>query len=277
MKKTLFLVLLIAFCGNGFSQTLLFQEYFDGGKIPATWSTIDKDGDTYSWYGDTWDNPAGFTESYVVSESWNSVAKALTPENYLVSPKIDLTGLQGTVSLRYTIQVGDADYPQEHFKVAVSTTGKTIADFTNIVNEETCTATDYFDAQPSWHPRNIDLTPFIGKQIYLTFCHYNCTDMYKLYLDSIQVSYTTNVGLSSRAEANNIIACLSLIKNTLQVTGNYANAKMQLFSADGREVYRTIKATNQKSINISSLKNGVYMMRIESSKGILTKKINISH
>jgi len=277
MKITLFLVLLIAFCGNGFSQTLLFQEYFDGGKIPAAWSTIDKDGDTYSWYGDMWDNPAGFTESYVVSESWNSVAKALTPENYLISPKIDLTELQGTVSLQYTIQVGDADYPEEHFKVAVSTTGNKVDDFTNIVKDETCTATDYFDTHPFWHPRSIDLTPFIGKKIYLTFCHYNCTDMYKLYLDSVQVIFSTNVGLIHRAEAIDIITSLNPVKNTLQVTGNYANAKMQLFSSDGCEVYRTIKATNQKSINISSLKNGVYLLRIESSKGIVTKKINISH
>lgn len=193
MKKSLLFIFLLAFCLPGFSQSFLFEEYFDGGILPNTWANIDQDGDGLSWYADTWDgNPNVTLESYVVSASYdkNHTPKALTPENYLVSPKIDLTGLHGTVSLRYTIQVGDDVDFAEHYKVAVSTTGNTVADFTNNVKEETCTVDDYYDTYPYWHPRTIDLTPFIGQKIYLSFCHYNCTNMLKFYLDSVQVSYT---------------------------------------------------------------------------------------
>jgi len=35
MKKPMLFVLLLAFCLSGNSQTLIFEEYFDGGGIPA--------------------------------------------------------------------------------------------------------------------------------------------------------------------------------------------------------------------------------------------------
>ena len=277
MKKFLFLVLFFAFCMMGFGQTLLFEEYFDDGVIPATWANIDKDADTNTWYGATWKNSKGYIEGYVVSESWNSVVHTLTPENYLISPRIDLTRLQGSVSLRYSIQVLDPQFPAEHYKVAVSTTGNAVDDFTNIVKDETCTSADYFFTDPFWHTRNIDLTPFIGQQIYLTFCHFNCTDMYAIFLDSVQVSYTTNVSLFKQSEAYDVITYPNPVKSNLQISGTFANAKIELIAADGRQVYRTDKVTNQKSINVSSFKNGVYLLRLQSAKGIVTKKINISH
>ena len=185
--------------------------------------------------------------------------------------------MQGKVSLRYTIQIDDPDYPEEHYKVAVSTTGNAVAVFTNIVKEETCILAEYYDTFPFWHERIVDLTLYIGQQIYLTFCHFICTDMVRFYFDSIQISYTTNVGYVNRAEENDVSTYPNPVKNNLQVSGTFANAKMQLIAADGRQVYRTDKVTNQKSINVSSFKSGVYLLRIESSKGIMIRKINICH
>lgn len=261
MKKPLLFAFLLTFSFSVFSQTFLFEEYFDGGTLPATWTTIDHDGDGNNWYAEIWDNPAGFTESYMVSESWLD-PDPLTPENYLVSPQIDLTGLSGTVKLRYTIQIGDPDYAEEHYKVAVSTTGKAVADFTNIVKEETCTAADFWDTYPYWHERIVYLTPFIGQSIYLAFCHFDCTDMFTFYLDSVQVSNATAVNIINH-EQSNVSIYPNPAKGKLQVTGSFENAQIQLFTVDGRQVYRTAKATKQANIDVSRLENGVYILKIK--------------
>lgn len=277
MKKTILLAFLMTLCFSGFSQVVVLEELFDGAEFPATWTTIDQDGDTFNWFLDTWDNPAGFTESYLVSESYDGTNEvALTPENYLISPQINLTGLTGTVNLRYTIQVGDPDYAEEHYKVAVSTTGKEVADFTNILKDEVCTAVDYYDTYPYWHERNVDLTPFIGQNIYLSFVHFDCTDMYRFYLDSVQVVNTPAVGIANR-ELSNVSIYPNPAKEKIQVNGAFENAQFQLFTADGRLVYKSTKETKQANINVSRLENGLYTLKINSQKGVITKKVNISH
>lgn len=277
MKKVLLINIFFALLSNVFSQSLIFEEYFEGGIIPPTWTTIDKDADTHTWFGETWKNLNGITEGYVASESWNSNTGALTPENYLITPNIDLNGLQGSVKLCYSIQVLDAEFPAEHYKIAVSTTGKSAADFTNIIKDETCTSADYFFTNPFWHKRNVDLTPFVGQMIYLTFIHNNLIDMYKLLLDSVQISYSTNVGYTKLPDEINIVTFPNPAKSNLEVTGMFENAKIQLISAEGREVYRSDDVTNQKTINVSDLQNGVYLLRLESKKGILTRKIRVFH
>ncbi len=275
MKKSLLLVFLLSVSIFAFCQTTIFEEYFDRGVIPASWATIDQDGDTYNWFADTWDNPLGFTESFVISESWIDPSP-LTPENYLVSPQINLTGLTGTVQLRYTLQVGDANNFAEHYKVAVSTTGKEVADFSDIVKEETCVAEDFYNVAPFWHKRTVDLTPFIGQSIYLTFCHFNCTDMYRIYLDSVQVLNAPVVNIADR-EHSDVTIIPNPATDKIKVTGAFVNAQVQLYTAEGRLVYQSANETKLTNINVSRLENGLYILKINSHKGITIKKVTISH
>ncbi len=273
MKKHLLLAVMLLFNTFGFSQTFLLQEFFnDSCAIPAGWTTIDQDGDGHNWHVFTYD-----TIGFAVSDSWMAgFIGALTPENYLVSPQINLAGLSGTVKLRYTLQVPDPVLFAEHYKLAVSTSGIAPADFTSIVKEETCTADDYYEIYPYWHERIVDLTPFIGQKIYLTWCHYNCTDQYQLLLDSIQVSYSPDVKITDYDKTE-----LNIYPNPanekLVVMGSFENAQMQLFTTEGRQVYQSGKASRQASINVSNLENGIYILKIKSQKGVITKKINISH
>lgn len=255
---------------------MIFEEYFDGG-IPSAWANIDQDGDTYNWYSETWNNPNGSEEKYVVSASYDYANKVpLTPENYLITPQINLTGLTGSVQLRYTIQIDDPDFAEEHYKVAVSTTGKAVADFTNVVKDEICTAADYYKEFPYWHERIVDLTPFIGQNIYLTLVHFDCTDMSLLYLDSLQVSNSPDVNLTNR-EQSSVSIYPNPAKGKIQVNGSFENAQVQLFTADGRMVYKSVKESRQANINVSGLESGVYILKINSQKGTLTKKVNISN
>lgn len=273
MKKVILFVYMLVISISGFSQTFLLEEYFNNpSNIPASWTTIDKDGDSYNWRINT-----SGTEIYAVSDSWRSGGIGpLTPENYLVSPKIDLRGLSGTVKLRYTIQIADPEFVEEHYKVAVSTTGNSAADFTTSVYEETCCTADYYENSPYWHERIADLTPFIGNSIYLTWCHFDCTDKYKLVLDSIQVSYYTDVSIPY-AELADIKVYPNPAKEKLMVTGSFENAHLRLLTADGQLVFQLANQTQQAKMDLSHLNPGLYLLEIRSQKGRFTTKVNILH
>jgi len=270
MKKTLLIITLLGAGFFGFSQNMLLEEYFnDPENLPATWTTIDQDGDSYNWYVDTYD-----TEIYAVSESWYDDI-VLTPENYLITPQINLTGLVGTVKLRYTIQVASEEYFAEHYKVAVSTTGNAVGDFTNILFEETCTADDYYEVPPYWHERIVDLTQTMGQSIYLTFCHYDCTDMYKFLLDSVQVYNLDNVGVNKH-DLINLTVYPNPATEKVYVNGEFENARFSLFTADGQMVYVAENQSRQTFIDVSRFERGMYLLQIETSKGIVNRKLAIS-
>ncbi|MBK7174116.1 MAG: choice-of-anchor J domain-containing protein [Bacteroidales bacterium] len=268
MKKPLLLLAMIGISLFSFGQTYLLEEFFDDPEnLPSTFTTIDQDGDGYIWRINTWES-----EVYAVSDSWLSDPGALTPENYLVTPKISLAGLSGTVTLRYTVQVADEEYFEEKYKVALSTTGNQVADFSNVLFTETTTLTEYY----VWKERLIDLTPFIGEDIYLTWCHFECTDMYKLLLDSIQVIYNTDVSVNAEPALH-----LSVFPNPatdqVKVSGDFENAEISLFTADGRQVYRSVNETKQAFIPVSRLEKGVYILRLQTSSGTITRKVNVTH
>lgn len=270
MKKQLLIISFLTLSMFGFSQTMLLEEYFnDPVNLPATWDTIDQDGDTFNWYVDTYD-----AEIYLVSESYRDETP-LTPENYLITPQINLAGLVGSVRLRYTIQVADEEYFAEHYKVAVSTTGTAVEDFTNIVFEETCTADDYYEVPPYWHERIVDLTPFIGQNIYLTFCHYDCVDQYKFLLDSVQVYNLDNVNIT-----NHDLFKLNVYPNPateeVYVNGEFDNAGISILTMDGRKVYSAANISRQAYINLAEFERGMYLIQIESSKGTVTRKLAIA-
>jgi hypothetical protein len=265
MKKTLLIIALSIFSLIGFSQVVLLDEYFnDSINLPSTWTTIDQDGDGYNWRINTWE-----TEIYTVSDSWYDDTP-LTPENYLVSPQISLAGLDGTINLRYTIQVADEEYFAETYKVAVSTTGNQTEDFTNILFTETTTLEEYY----IWVERELDLTEFIGEDIYITWCHFDTYDMYKLLLDSIQLTYTPNTGIDL-ATGVNVGVYPNPAKEKLIVKGDLQNSDLKLYRSDGRMVFSCEMGSNEKIIDLTGFTEGLYILNVETDKGIITRKVSI--
>ena len=164
------------------------------------WTTIDADGDGFDWQLASvlmagYSIPShGEGEDCVSSQSYDSDAGALTPDNYLVSPQITLGG-----SITFWAQAQDASYAAEHFGVAVSTTGNTdAADFTTIA-EWTMTAKsgskagngNYMTrsgnrASGNWYQFTVDLSAYSG-QGYVAIRHFNCSDMFYLNVDDISI------------------------------------------------------------------------------------------
>ena len=162
----------------GYNET--FSESFE--TFPGSWTIIDSDGDGNNW---TQFNPQNFSNSPfdaydgsygVMSRSWQS--DALTPDNWLISPQVDLGGV-----LKYYI-VDDGSY-QETYRIYVSTTGTNIADFQPITDDLLSPASN------TWTERTADLTAFEGQRGYIAFRQYNCTDQDFMIIDAVSIEALT--------------------------------------------------------------------------------------
>lgn len=95
--------------------TEIFNEDFEGGAIPSTWTNYDVDGDGYTWGLASSANMNVIGDYGVYSASWLQTVGALTPDNWLIINNVELGG---TFSLQARGQ--DPNYPAENFAVYVS-------------------------------------------------------------------------------------------------------------------------------------------------------------
>lgn len=144
---------------------------FEKDEDYSAWTTIDADGDGVSWFRIA--NDYAHTDSIgIISFSWNRVA--LNPDDYLVSPLVELGG---TFSFWAR---GNYLYP-DLFSVCVSTTSNTDPSaFTNITGEEYYTNGD-------WTQYTFDLDAYKGQNGYIAIRHYNSEDQNYIVVDDIEI------------------------------------------------------------------------------------------
>ncbi|MCX6265940.1 MAG: T9SS type A sorting domain-containing protein [Bacteroidetes bacterium] len=61
----------------------------------------------------------------------------------------------------------------------------------------------------------------------------------------------------------------------LIINGDFTNARLVLSSADGRMVYSAENQSQRAYVNVSAFKSGFYILRIETTKGVITRKITL--
>lgn len=180
MKKifTLFFALfMMVFCAK--AQYLL-QEGFETSTLPTGWTLIDNDNDGYNWFP-----TLSATENYsyhsgsgcITSASWDSDAGALTPDNWLITPAINLTS---NATLTFWVVGQDPSYAAENYSVYVATSN-TVAAFTATTPVLTGTSTDTYTQQ------TVNLSAYTGQTVYIAFRHHNVTDMFMLNIDDVEI------------------------------------------------------------------------------------------
>jgi hypothetical protein len=166
---------------------------FEDGTMQG-WTSVDADGDGYGWYmgseimtGQTGNNGSN---DFVLSQSYYQ-GLVLYPDNYLVSPQVELGGV-----IRFYACAQDAGYAAEHFGVAVSTTNTNPSSFT-MLSEWTMSAKSVGEpanpvkgnrsrAQGNWYEYTVDLSAYSGNG-YVAIRHFNCSDMFYLDIDDITI------------------------------------------------------------------------------------------
>ena len=155
--------------GEG-TTSLFFEDFENSTSLPSGWKALDADDDGYNWEIKTGSSYAYVGENYASSASYNNTAGALTPDNWLITPKITL-GTKVSAWLRGR----GSDYASEHFAFYVSTTGTNPSDFVKVSPEYITTG--------EYEQYTADLSDYTGQEGYIAIRHYNVRDMFELHLD----------------------------------------------------------------------------------------------
>ena len=173
--------------------TTTLSESFENG-IPASWKTIDADGDGNNWT--TTPPPGGSSFAghnsaiCVSSASYINFEGPQNPDNYLVTPELSLPN-GGT--LTFWVCAQDANYASEHYAVYASSTGNDASNFANALLEEVLTAKTVVTApeairgtrvQGTWYQKTVQLPA--GTK-YVAFRHFGCTDFFWINLDDVEI------------------------------------------------------------------------------------------
>ena len=149
-------------------RKVYFYEGFEGENLPTGWSSIDANNDGNTWSVGHATTHSGNNGAANISFIYNTTGT--TPDDYLVSPLLDLQG-----TLRVWLS-GFGDSNEEHFAIYISTSGNTASDFTTTLVGETTTTNEYVEY-------TADLSSYAGQQGYIAIRHFNCTDQRYLYVD----------------------------------------------------------------------------------------------
>ena len=168
-----------------------FLETFENG-IPSNWAAIDADGDGYTFELGTEPEYSGHNGgNCAISASYINDIGALTPDNYLVTPQMQI--VNGS-KLRFYACAQDGDYPYEHFGVAVSLTSQSNASSFTTVAEWDMQAKRInnrkkrgLNEQGTWYICTVDLSSYAGNSVYIAIRHFNCTDQFYLDIDDVEL------------------------------------------------------------------------------------------
>jgi len=251
---------------NNKDQILLEEDFENGGDLPTDWTVIDNDGDGVNWFAlcGTGSTTAYSGECNATSASWDQ--SPLTPDNYLITPQIDLTSASGTVTLKYYTIGQDPDWADEHYKVVISTTDASdVANFTDNVFEETLsTSTEYYE-------REVDLTSYIGQSIYIAWVHYNITDMFRINIDMVTVSIPDAI---NDVNGNGLISIYPNPANDKIFVSNAENSVVAIYNVLGEKVRSCNIFDDESTIDLSDLNQGAYFVKVLTDNEIVaTQKI----
>lgn len=162
-----------------------WTEGFEGETFPPDgWTLIDNDGDGINWglqlvsQSGLWNDIEGYNSNHAVgSASYRNDVKALSPDNWLITPALEIP--DANFELKYMVGAVDQNYYYDHYEVMVSTTGTDIADFTSIFEETLTTSI--------WQERRLSLSAYAGETIYIAFVHNDSEDIYIMRIDDINV------------------------------------------------------------------------------------------
>lgn len=182
-KKLLLLSGLI--CASASLNAQIFSENFNASTVfPTGWARYNVDGRTpatnVNYMGtNAWIVKAAANTAYgnvLFSSSWYTPAGA--SDDWAVTPPITIPAT-GNFRLTYDVLSLDPAY-LESYKVYISTTGNTVADFTQpeVLSEA---------AASNWTTKTIDLSGYTDETIYIAFRNVS-NDKFVMNLDNVKVS-----------------------------------------------------------------------------------------
>jgi len=253
-----------------------WNEGFEGSFLPMGWLNIDADGDGYKWREMAGAEYAHSGEKCASSSSYDNTAGPLTPDNWLISPKLSFPD-DHVGTLKFWVAPQDPNWPTEVYSVMVSTTNTDLASFNPVFNEMIIAGT--------WQQKTVQL-PFAGQDIYIAFRHHDVTDIFMMKLDDISVETAVSTDIEP-------IFATKLSKNypnpfnpTTTIAYSVKEAapvKLEIYNIKGQKVRTLVNdvmtAGNHSVVwnghddNGKNVGSGVYFYRMTTPKFSSTQKM----
>ena len=272
---------------NGFDFTLtetavscddtlpIMEGFGDLNTIIACWETIDNDSDGFGWFNVDYDlspPPGPDGNPCMGSASWDSNAGALTPDNWLISYAIDLTGLSTSdiIDLTWKARGIDADFADENYTVYVAT-GNMISDFTSssvsfneIIGQNGGAGEIFVD-------RTLDISSLAGNMVYVAFRHHAVSDQFVLNIDDVAIDFTLG---TNDFEKNQLTHFYNKDNDVLQIESSILTLiNIEIYNLLGQSVFNKSLSGFSETVNLSSLNDGIYLLRVKAGDGEKTIKL----
>lgn len=233
----------------------------------SDWTRYDDDGDGFNW-GEIFQitNSSGtpVTPVSLISRSWQEVA--LTPDNWIISPPIDIRGAGGTLTLSWITQVAAASWDMEHYSVYVGTSPDRAVLVDSPVSVTTTLGQGTNAGTPVSH--TLDLTALINEPtIYVALRHYDCTDQDYLSVDDITVTATTMA--VSNASKNSLSIYPNPATDVVNIKTDSKVNSVEVYDLAGKKI--NVNFADNK-VNVADLAKGNYILKVNDDKGSSTLK-----
>ena len=205
----------------------LFESFEEDG-IPEGWTTVDADNDGRTWkvFNKSSLEHIGapfFGDQMITSWAWDS--EAFDPDNYLISPL-----LSDAAELNYWFAM-NAAYP-DHYKIVASTTGNDIADFTEVVIDETPEGIET-RSMSKWYERTL---PLPAGTKYVAFRHCDSSDGNYFFIDNVRIIKGTATGIETVTADNKTVARKGIYNiNGIKMDGEWESMPKGVYVVDGKK------------------------------------------
>jgi len=280
MKKVL---LSVAFLGATFIGARAQQGViWSDENFQGQWAVVDADGDGENWHYVN-SAPAGAPPViWLRSLSFINNQGPVTPDNYVISPAIDLSGQTEEITLTWKVAGQDPDFSNEKYSVYVATASvveaaQTPQEIANaFLNSSVSFSETVTDNGPggfnNFYEKTLDISSFLGETVYVAFRHHDSTDEFAILIDAVEVVLTTmsvedHLATSFSVYPNPATDMIT-VSNSLDAIEN-----VTITDLNGRVVKEITLGTTQAQINISDLAQGVYILNATSNGKTITEKI----
>ena len=185
----------------------------------------------------------------------------LYPKNILVSPyKLDCE------EITFIACAQDANHPEEHFGVAVSTEGNTDASDFTIVWETDMDA----KGAGSWHYYSVDLRDYQGQDIYVAIIHFSSANHFMLNVDDITL-YRTYDQVNEN-DGTQLTVYPNPATDRLNVMSEEAVGQYEIYDMTGALLLSEEAGISKFSIDVQALPAGVYLLTLRTKDVVTTKR-----
>ena len=170
-----------------------------------------------------------FGDKVISSWSWDNAI--FDPDNYLISPLLsDAAELNYWFAMNY-------DCP-DHYKVVASTTGKGIADFTEVLIDEKPEGLVEIgsETQSIWYERTL---PLPAGTKYVAFRHCNSNNNNYLFIDNVRIIKDTVTGIETVTTDNKAVARKGIYNiNGIKMDGGWESMPKGVYVVDGKKMVK---------------------------------------